>query len=110
VQGQLDVREGDGHDRDVKQQHERAQAHRDQRPPLARALISNIAARHGLLGRLSDTGWCGRHDNLPGLGRFQLWLEASLLYGVGTPTLALPAYSGEGVGATNPGGRKRQGG
>ena len=38
VQGVLDVRQGDVHDRDVQQQHERAQADGDERPPLVAAL------------------------------------------------------------------------
>src|ERR1700752_1779304 len=62
VQGPLDVRQGDVHDRDVQQQHERAQAHRDQRPPLAPALITILAAGPGLPGRLPDVWRCGRHE------------------------------------------------
>ena len=44
MQRLLDVRQGDVHDRDVQQQHERAQAHREQRPPLVPALTSILAA------------------------------------------------------------------
>jgi hypothetical protein len=67
VQGPLDVRQGDVHDRDVQQQHERAQAHRDQRPSLVPALTTILAAGPGLPGRLPDVWWRGRHDNLPRL-------------------------------------------
>ena len=38
VQRALDVRQRDVHDRDVEQQHERAEADRDERPPLVAAL------------------------------------------------------------------------
>jgi hypothetical protein len=49
VQRPLDIRQGDVHDRDIQQQHERAQAHRDQRPPLVSALTRILAAIFGLL-------------------------------------------------------------
>jgi hypothetical protein len=51
VQCPLDVWQGYIHDRDVQQQqHEPAEAHRDQRPPLVPALTTILAASAGLPG------------------------------------------------------------
>src|ERR1022692_2310419 len=49
LQRLLDIRQGDVHDRDVQQQHEGAEAHRDQRPPFVTALAGICAASAGLL-------------------------------------------------------------
>jgi len=51
----LDARQRDGHDGDVQQQHEDAQAHRDQRPPLA--------ARPCRRTRPLPTAACGTPDS-----------------------------------------------
>ena len=47
MQRPLDVRQSDVHDRDIQQQHERAEAHRDERPPFVPALTGSLAAVPG---------------------------------------------------------------
>ncbi len=47
IQRPLDIRQGHVHDRDVQQQHEGAQAHRDQGPPFAAALARILAQSFG---------------------------------------------------------------
>jgi hypothetical protein len=57
VQRLLDIWQGDIHDRDVQQQHEHAQAHRDQRPPLASA--AGRGRMEVLRGRSGGRGGAG---------------------------------------------------
>ena len=52
MQRLLDIRQGDVHDRDIEQKHERPEADRDQRPPLVPALTRLGASAFSLAAAL----------------------------------------------------------